>query len=175
MAQAFTCTQRPKNMPFPWLGSFKPNRIKERDTTTTEGNVIRVPHWSSREGGEDNNNNNQMRNSLTIFLKMQKKNLLLGLYLNYWKHTSLNFKFEKPIIPKTKIFEALEIKEKLVMACKLFVCRNKEFMVNKQAAQNPPLFNKEKSFLMTILAGLGNWKKKSNRQQIILPLPGNMC
>lgn len=42
------------------------------------------------------------------------------------------------------------------MACELFVCRNKEFIVNKQAAQNSPLFNKEKSFLMTILPGLGN-------------------
>lgn len=91
--------------------------------------------------------------------KCRKKILPLKLYLNYWKHTSLHFKFEKPVIPKTKIFEALEIKEKLVMACELFVYRNKEFMVNKQAAQNPPLFDKEKSFLMTILAGLGNWKK----------------
>lgn len=66
--------------------------------------------------------------------------LLLKLHFKYWKHTFLNFKFENHIIPETRIFEALEIKEKLVMACELFVCRNKELMTNKQAAQNPPLF-----------------------------------
>lgn len=42
------------------------------------------------------------------------------------------------------------------MACELFVCRNKELTAAKQAAQNPPFFNKEKYLLMTILAGLGN-------------------
>lgn len=58
---------------------------------------------------------------------------------------------------KTWITEELEIKEKLAMACELFVCRNKELMVNKQTSSSEsPLFNKENSLLMTILAGLGN-------------------
>lgn len=55
------------------------------------------------------------------------------------------------IIPETQIFEALEIKEKLVMACELFVCRNKELMANKQAAQNPPLLTKKSLFLWLFL------------------------